>query len=53
MRAGFRRIELTSKSGAGGQYRCLACDRVLESFTGNNLVAYRLTVQPSIRALKD
>ena len=51
--AGFRRIELTSQPGIEGQYRCPACDTVLENFKGNNLVAYRLTVQPSISALNE
>jgi predicted Zn finger-like uncharacterized protein len=44
--AGFRRIELTSEPGQQGQYRCPACDTVLEAFDGNHLVAYRLTIQP-------
>ena len=50
--AGFRRIELTSLSGIERQYRCPTCDIVLETFNGSNLVAYRLTVQPSISALE-
>lgn len=44
--AGFRRIELTSEPGAEGQYRCPACDTVLETFDGHKLVVYRLTIQP-------
>jgi hypothetical protein len=47
--AWFRRIELTSERGVEGQYRCPACGAVLERFDGHNLVAYRLTVPPSIR----
>ncbi|XSC47036.1 hypothetical protein ACF1BQ_016395 [Bradyrhizobium sp. RDT10] len=52
-RAGFRRLELTSWSGKTGEYRCPACDAVLEKFDGGALVAYRLTIQPSIRAVRD
>jgi hypothetical protein len=44
--AGFRRIELTSEPGVKGQYRCPVCDTVLETFDGQKLVAYRLTIQP-------
>lgn len=51
--AGFRRIELTSQSGSEWQYRCPTCDTVLETLNGSDLVAYRLTVQPSIRALHE
>lgn len=49
--AGFRRIELTSQPGTEGQYRCPACDAVLEKFNDRKLVAYCLTVQPSVRSL--
>jgi len=45
--AGFRRIELTSEPGFEGEYRCPACDHLVESFDGRSFVAYRLTVQPS------
>jgi transposase-like protein len=45
--AGYRRIELESRSGKSGHYKCLVCDRVLEVFDGSREVAYRLTVQPS------
>jgi transposase-like protein len=51
--AGFRRIELTSQPGIEGQYRCPTCDTVLENLSGSDLVTYRLTVQPSIRALHE
>ena len=44
-RAGFRRIELSSRQGARGEYRCLICDTLLEVFDGSTEVAYRLTVQ--------
>jgi hypothetical protein len=44
--AGYRRIELTSRPGAKGEYRCLLCDEVLETFDGSTDVAIRLTVQP-------
>jgi hypothetical protein len=51
--AGFRRLELTSRAGTRGEYRCPACDAVLEKFDGGVLVAYRLTIQPSIRGMRD
>ena len=44
--AGYRRIELTSRRGAQGEYRCLLCDEVLEVLDGSTDVALRLTVQP-------
>jgi transposase-like protein len=44
--AGYRRIELTSRSGAKGEYRCMFCDEILETFDGSTDVAIRLTVQP-------
>ena len=49
--AGFRRIELNSMAGAVGECRCPICSVVVESLDGRALVAYRLTVQPSIKAL--
>jgi transposase-like protein len=45
--AGYRRIELATKSGQSGEFRCLLCDQVLELFDGTSEVALRLTVQPS------
>lgn len=45
--AGYRRIELVTRKGAPGQFKCLVCGRVLEVFDGSGEVAYRLTVQPS------
>jgi transposase-like protein len=44
--AGFRRIELGSRHGTPGEFRCPLCDQVLEVFDGSNEVAYRLTVAP-------
>lgn len=44
--AGFRRIELRSRHGTAGEFRCPLCDQVLEVFDGSNEVAYRLTVAP-------
>ena len=44
--AGYRRIELTSRPGVKGEYRCLLCGEVLETFDGSTDVAIRLTVQP-------
>jgi Zn finger protein HypA/HybF involved in hydrogenase expression len=51
--AGFRRLELYSNPGAEGEYRCPVCDHLLEVFSGDRLVVYRLTVQPSAKALSD
>ena len=51
--AGFRRIEFSVQRGSKGEYRCPACDTLLERFEGDKLVAYRLTVQPSTKALTD
>jgi transposase-like protein len=45
--AGFQRLELTSKHGARGEYRCPVCDTSLEIFDGSKLVAYRVTVHPT------
>jgi transposase-like protein len=45
--AGFRRIELSSRQGTKGEYRCPACEEVLEVLDGSRLIAYRLTVQPN------
>ena len=44
--AGYRRIELTSRPGVKGEYRCMFCDEILEKFDGSTDVAIRLTVQP-------
>jgi DNA-directed RNA polymerase subunit RPC12/RpoP len=44
--AGYRRIELTSRPGVKGEYRCLLCNEVLEKLDGSTDVAIRLTVQP-------
>jgi hypothetical protein len=44
--AGFRRIELSSRRGIKGEYRCPLCKQLIESLDGSIEVAYRLTVQP-------
>jgi hypothetical protein len=44
--AGYQRVELVSKAGTEGEFRCLLCDQVLEVFDGSTDVAIRLTVQP-------
>jgi transposase-like protein len=44
--AGFRRIELETRQGVAGEFRCPLCDRVLEVLDGSSEVAYRLTVAP-------
>jgi hypothetical protein len=45
--AGYRRIELETRKGQPGHYKCLICERILEVFDGSREIAYRLTVQPS------
>jgi transposase-like protein len=45
--AGYRRLELATRPGKTGEFRCLVCDQVLELFDGSHEVAIRLTVQPS------
>jgi len=45
--AGFRRIELSSRRGAPGQYRCPICNGLVEVLDGSNEVAYRLIVFPA------
>lgn len=45
-RAGYRRVELVSRKGSKGEFRCLLCNHVLEVFDGETDVAIRLTVQP-------
>jgi len=45
-KAGYRRIELMTRPGTGGEFRCLTCDHLLEVFDGSTEVALRLTVQP-------
>ncbi len=44
--AGYRRMQLDSRQGRPGEYRCLVCDCLLEVFDGSVEVAFRLTVQP-------
>jgi transposase-like protein len=45
-RAGLRRIELSSRKGHAGEFRCPLCDCVLEVSDGSTEIAYRLTVAP-------
>jgi transposase-like protein len=45
-RAGYRRVELVSRKGTKGEFRCLLCNHVLEVFDGETDIAIRLTVQP-------
>jgi transposase-like protein len=44
--AGYRRIELPTRKGGKGEYRCLLCNHVLEVFDGSTEIAIRLTVHP-------
>jgi transposase-like protein len=48
--AGYRRVELVSKKGSRGEFRCLVCDQLLEVFDGSTDVAMRLTIQPVFNA---
>jgi hypothetical protein len=45
--AGYRRIELATRPGNQGEFRCLICDHLLELFDGSSEVALRLTVPPT------
>jgi transposase-like protein len=45
-KAGYRRIELMTRPGSRGEFRCLLCENILEVFDGSTEVALRLTVQP-------
>jgi transposase-like protein len=45
-RASYRRVELVSRKGQRGTYRCKVCNSLLEEFDGSHEVAYRLTVHP-------
>ena len=46
--AGYRRLELVSKKGTRGEFRCLLCYHVLEVLDGSTDVSIRLTVQPEL-----
>jgi transposase-like protein len=45
--AGIRRIELHSRPGRPGEYRCPLCGHLLEVSDGSSDIAYRLTVAPA------
>jgi predicted Zn finger-like uncharacterized protein len=49
-RAGYRRIELMTRPGTRGEFRCLTCGHLLEVFDGSHEVALRLTVTPEKRS---
>jgi len=44
--ADYCRIELTSRPGTHGEFRCLTCDHVIEVFDSSTHVVLRLDVQP-------
>jgi predicted Zn finger-like uncharacterized protein len=44
--AGYRRVELVSRPGTKGEFRCLVCNHLIEVFDGSTDIALRLTVQP-------
>jgi hypothetical protein len=46
--AGYQRIELLSRRGESGEFRCLSCNDLLEVFDGSREVALRLTVHPGL-----
>jgi hypothetical protein len=46
-RVRFRRIELATGPGKRGEFRCRACNHLLELCDGSHEVTLRLTVQPS------
>jgi transposase-like protein len=48
--AGYRRLELVSKNGTRGEFRCPLCDHVLEELDGSTDIAIRLTVQPELKS---
>jgi predicted Zn finger-like uncharacterized protein len=45
--AGYRRVELVSKKGNEGEFRCRVCNHLLEVFDGAAEISIRLTVQPA------
>jgi hypothetical protein len=45
-KAGYRRIELATRKGTKGEFRCLLCNHVIAVFDGSTEIAIRLTVQP-------
>ena len=45
--AGIRRIELNSRPGRAGEYRCPLCGHLIEVSDGATDIAYRLTVAPA------
>jgi hypothetical protein len=47
--AGYRRIEITSASGKAGEFRCSVCDHLIETWDDGAQVAYRMTIQPSLK----
>jgi len=51
--AGFQRIELTSAKGRSGNFCCPVCSHLIESLDDSTLVAYRLTVNPIMKVLKE
>jgi len=45
-KAGFWRMELSTRRGIKDEYRCPLCDQLLETFDGSTEIAYRLTIVP-------
>jgi hypothetical protein len=44
--AGFQKIEVSSLKGEPGEYHCPVCHSLVETVSGPEYVAYRLTVRP-------
>ena len=53
--AGFRRLELelSTQSAPRARSPSRRMGELLEKFNGNALIAYRLTLQPSIKGIRD
>jgi hypothetical protein len=51
--AGFRRMELTSVKGDASEFRCPVCETLIEAWDGSTEVAYRLTIQPSLKGFRE
>jgi hypothetical protein len=51
--AGFVRVEIDATANAPqGAYHCSACGHLLEQFLDGKIVAYRMTVRPTIIGVK-
>jgi hypothetical protein len=46
-------MELTSIKGQAGEFRCPLCETLIEAWDGETEVAYRLTIQPSLKSFHE